>query len=59
MVATNLENEYKKFEDLINSYLTVDQSEIVKKAYDFAENAHGDQIRLTGDRFITHPLATA
>ena len=31
MVATNLENEYKKFEDLINSYLTVDQSEIVKK----------------------------
>ena len=39
--------------------MSLDHSEIVKKAYVYAENAHGDQTRLTGDRFITHPLATA
>ena len=59
MVVANLDKQYKKFEKLIDSYLSLDHSEIVKKAYVYAENAHGDQTRLTGDRFITHPLATA
>ena len=32
---------------------------LVKRAYDFASRAHGDQRRLTGDLYITHPIATA
>ncbi len=59
MVVANLDKQYKKFEKLIDSYLSLDHTEIVKKAYVYAAKAHGDQTRLTGDRFITHPLATA
>ena len=59
MVVANLDKQYKKFEKLIDSYLSLDHTEIVKKAYVYAAKAHGNQTRLTGDRFITHPLATA
>lgn len=33
--------------------------ELIKKAYDFASAAHAGQKRLTGEPYITHPLATA
>ena len=59
MVVANLDKQYKKFQKLIDSYLSKDHTNIVKKAYLYAEKAHGDQTRLTGERFIMHPLATA
>jgi GTP pyrophosphokinase len=32
---------------------------IIQRAYETAEQAHGDQIRRSGDPYITHPLAVA
>ena len=59
MVITNLDNQYKNFKKIAKSYLNSEQWSIVEKAYNFANNAHGNQTRLTGDKFITHPLETA
>ena len=59
MVITNLDNQYKNFKKIAQSYLNSEQWDIVEKAYNFANNAHGNQTRLTGDKFITHPLETA
>lgn len=33
--------------------------ELIRRAYEFAAEAHRDQKRLTGDPYITHPLAAA
>ena len=32
---------------------------VVQRAYETAEQAHGDQLRKSGDPYITHPLAVA
>ncbi len=32
---------------------------LVERAYEMAEAAHGDQMRLSGDPFISHPVAVA
>jgi len=34
-------------------------TEMLRRAYEFAEKAHAGQKRLTGDPYITHPLAVA
>ena len=59
MVITNLDNQYKNFKKIAKSYLNSEQWTVVENAYNFANNAHGNQKRLTGDKFITHPLETA
>jgi GTP pyrophosphokinase len=33
--------------------------QLVRRAFEFASDAHKEQTRLTGDPYITHPLATA
>lgn len=43
----------------IKSYNPQADLEIVKKAYGFAEKAHAGHMRLSGDPYITHPLAVA
>ncbi|MCE5324179.1 bifunctional (p)ppGpp synthetase/guanosine-3',5'-bis(diphosphate) 3'-pyrophosphohydrolase [bacterium] len=34
-------------------------TDLIRRAYEFASVAHKDQLRETGDPYITHPLATA
>jgi guanosine-3',5'-bis(diphosphate) 3'-pyrophosphohydrolase len=34
-------------------------TDLIRRAYEFASGAHKDQKRLTGEPYITHPLATA
>ncbi|MHB9035347.1 MAG: RelA/SpoT family protein [Armatimonadota bacterium] len=34
-------------------------TDLIRRAYEFASEAHKDQKRLTGEPYITHPLATA
>jgi guanosine-3',5'-bis(diphosphate) 3'-pyrophosphohydrolase len=46
-------------EDLDLSYLSPSDTELVRKAYSFADKAHGGQKRLTGEPFIEHPLRAA
>lgn len=38
---------------------TADEIEMVRLAFDFADNAHRGQKRLSGEPYITHPLAVA
>ena len=40
-------------------YVTDQEIEVVRHAHAFAERAHGDQKRLTGDPYIVHPLSAA
>ena len=59
--TTQYDNEdpaYRVFLDTL-SYLTLDEIALVKEAYRFADAAHLGQKRLSGEAYITHPLAVA
>ena len=43
----------------LRSYLDAEQSNHVKRAYYFAEQAHFGQLRRSGEPYVTHPLAVA
>jgi len=43
----------------LHSYLTPEQSNNVRRAYFFAEQAHFGQLRRSGEPYVTHPLAVA
>ena len=43
----------------LSSYLDTNRINQVRRAYYFAEQAHEGQMRKSGDRYITHPLAVA
>lgn len=43
----------------LRSYLSPDQTNVVKRAYYFAEQAHYGQRRSSGEPYVTHPLAVA
>ena len=43
----------------LRSYLDPEQSNYVKRAYYFAEQAHLGQLRRSGEPYVTHPLAVA
>ncbi|PQA41136.1 bifunctional GTP diphosphokinase/guanosine-3',5'-bis pyrophosphate 3'-pyrophosphohydrolase [Amnimonas aquatica] len=45
--------------DRLQTYLTSDQVEEVRRAYLFSEKAHLGQFRRNGDPYVTHPLAVA
>ncbi len=46
-------------DNTLRSYLSADQSNGVRRAYFFAEQAHHGQFRRSGEPYITHPLAVA
>ncbi len=46
-------------EPTLRSYLSPEQSNHVKRAYYFAEQAHYGQRRRSGEPYVTHPLAVA
>ena len=43
--------------DTLASYLPADRIEGIREAYEFAEKAHDGQVRLSGEPYITHPVA--
>lgn len=51
--------EFKLLQDEVSQYLSHAQVAEIKKAYLLAKDAHADQLRYTGDPYITHPLAVA
>ena len=57
------ENEIVTIDELIKkakSYIkNKEEIDLIKKAYDFASKCHHNQVRLTGDNYITHPLNVA
>lgn len=40
-------------------YMSQEDIELIKKAYQFAESAHRNQIRRSGEPYITHPVKVA
>ncbi|MDD5594285.1 MAG: bifunctional (p)ppGpp synthetase/guanosine-3',5'-bis(diphosphate) 3'-pyrophosphohydrolase [Candidatus Margulisbacteria bacterium] len=49
----------KSLIEKINSYNPKADTAVVEKAYEFAAQVHRDHKRLSGDPYITHPLAVA
>ena len=49
---------YRVFIDSL-SYLPPEEIQLVRRAYLFSEEAHRGQLRLSGEPYITHPLAVA
>ena len=52
-------NKIHKEIDLITSYLTNQEKDKVRHALKLSELAHSNQLRKSGDPFITHPLEVA
>ena len=49
---------YRVFVDML-SYLPKEDIDLILEAYNFSEKAHRGQLRLSGEPYITHPLAVA
>jgi len=45
--------------EVAQSYLTEDDVAGITSAYEFSATAHGDQRRLTGEPYVSHPVAVA
>ena len=45
--------------DSLRGYLPPDRVEAVREAHEFAADCHRDQLRLSGEPYITHPVAVA
>ena len=58
MVYQREDPAYRVFVDTLN-YLDPDEIALVLEAYNFSEQAHHGQTRLSGEPYITHPLAVA
>ncbi len=52
-------NSLSGLERVLGTYLSSEQAKQVKRAYFFAEQAHYGQVRLSGEPYVTHPLAVA
>ena len=50
---------YEKLERTVREYNPSADFEQIRAAYEFAAQAHGNQLRKDGSPYITHPLATA
>ena len=43
----------------VKTYLTDADLALIRRAFEFSKEAHRDQLRRSGDAFVTHPLTTA
>ena len=62
MIYADRKETVKTYEDLLHSMQESGRQydlEKIEKAYHIAEKAHGDQRRLSGELYISHPLAVA
>ncbi len=53
------EELYDRLINKIKDYHPSDDLRVIKHAYEFAKNSHGDQRRKSGEPYIIHPLHTA
>lgn len=45
--------------DKVSTYQSPEDADLVRKAYEYAESAHTGQTRLSGEPYLSHPLAVA
>ncbi|NLO80885.1 MAG: bifunctional GTP diphosphokinase/guanosine-3',5'-bis pyrophosphate 3'-pyrophosphohydrolase [Xanthomonadaceae bacterium] len=57
--ASDPERKAEELCRLLSTYLEPEQVELVYRAYRFGAQAHAHQRRLSGEPYITHPLAVA
>lgn len=50
---------YQELRERLERYFSAEELNIVDKAYDYARQAHEGQVRISGEPYITHPLAVA
>jgi len=51
--------EFQILKDEVSQFLSREQVADIEKAYQFAKNAHGSQVRYSGEPYITHPVTVA
>lgn len=49
----------KEILDKVSNYISKENQEIIKKAYVLSARVHKDQVRLSGEPYLNHPIATA
>ncbi len=54
-----LEHSYDELMVEIQKYMSPDSVQLVQRAYEFANNAHKEQVRKSGDPYISHPVEVA
>ncbi|EKD73736.1 MAG: guanosine-3',5'-bis(diphosphate) 3'-pyrophosphohydrolase, partial [uncultured bacterium] len=52
-------NIFASLKTELQQYMTGNELASIEKAYEFSKKAHGDQIRYSGEPYITHPVAVA
>jgi len=50
---------FRELRDKASQYMTAEELESIHKAYLMGAQAHQEQTRVTGEPYITHPLAVA
>ena len=54
-----LEHSYDELMVEIQKYMSPDSVQLVQRAYEFAHSAHKEQVRKSGDPYISHPVEVA
>jgi len=57
--GTAVASEVNKLLEVAEKHLRPEDLEAIKRAYEMAEEGHRGQLRMSGDPYIQHPLATA
>ena len=57
--SSKLDKGLKRLIESLEAYMPAEQIEQVMRAYEFSATAHRGQTRMSGDPFISHPLAVA
>ena len=57
--SKKLDKGLKRLAETLESYMPADQVEQVMRAYEFGATAHSGQTRMSGEPFISHPVAVA
>ena len=57
--SSKLDKGLKRLFESLQAYMPAEQVEQVVRAYEFGATAHSGQTRMSGDPFISHPLAVA
>lgn len=52
-----MRHTFKELKTKLETYLDKEQIDLIYDAYVFASEAHKDQLRVSGEPYITHPLA--
>ena len=57
--SSKLDKGFKRLVESLEAYMPAEQVEQVMRAYEFGATAHSGETRMSGEPFISHPLAVA